>query len=213
MDGLLIDSEPVWRAAERQAFARMGIELDDADCRQTTGLRVDEVVNYWHKRFRWDCKGRAAIEAEIVETVRHGIVQTGIPMGGVLDTLNFFSGSGWRIGLASSSPMKLIEAVVQTLGIRDYFDVMCSAFDEPYGKPHPGVYLTTARRLGVHPSRCIAFEDSETGVAAAKSAHMRVVAVPDAAHLQSGEQMDGADLELTTLEQFSPAHLARLLDD
>jgi sugar-phosphatase len=210
MDGLLIDSEPAWRAAERRVFSSVGIDLNDADCRQTTGLRVDKVVEYWFQRYPWNGTSQTAIAAEIVATVRNEILDSGVPMPGVVDILKLFSGSGWKIGLASSSPIELIAAVVRRLGISDYFGALCSAFDEPFSKPHPGVYLTTAQRLGVQPSRCIAFEDSKTGVAAAKSAEMFVVAVPDETYRQSGEMMAGADLQLTSLEQFSLAHLAVL---
>jgi len=213
MDGLLIDSEPAWRAAERRVFSRVGIKLNDADCRQTTGLRVDKVVEYWFQRYPWKGTSRTAIEAEIVATVRQEILGSGVPMPGVVDTLDLLSGRGWKIGLASSSPMELIEAVVQRLEVSRYFDAMCSAFDEPFPKPHPGVYLTTARRLGVDPSSCIAFEDSIAGVTAAKSAQMFVVAVPDETYRLSGELMDGADIQLDSLEYFSLAHLTVLGSD
>jgi sugar-phosphatase len=86
-----------------------------------------------------------------------------------------------RVALASSSAYRLIRAVTERLGLADSFDCVYSAEEEEYGKPHPGVYLTAARRLGVAPTQCLAVEDSFNGVLAAKAARMKCVAVPEPA--------------------------------
>ena len=210
MDGVLIDSEPLWQAAEKAVFARLGIELTDAMCRQTMGMRIDDVVRHWFARFPWECKSHTTVQAEIVDGVSAEIAARGEAMPGVEEVLDLFSRSGWKIGLASSSPLALIHAVVQQLGIEPYFSALCSAFDEQQGKPHPAVYLTAARRLNVEPSSCIAFEDSAAGVASAKAASMKVVVVPDRAPL-IGEAFGEADLELTSLAHFSGDLLDRLM--
>ena len=106
------------------------------------------------------------------------------------------------IGVASSSPPALIDTVIDKLGIRTYFQVLCSAMDEEFGKPHPAVYLTTAARLGVEPHECLVFEDSMTGVRAAKAAGMTTVAVP-AAHQYEDGRFTEADLKLRSLNDFS----------
>jgi HAD superfamily hydrolase (TIGR01509 family) len=71
---------------------------------------------------------------------------------------------GLPLAIASSSSESIIKAVLDRLGIQDHFSVIYSAEHEPYGKPHPGVYLTTAKKLGVKPTECLAFEDSLNGV-------------------------------------------------
>jgi len=170
MDGLLIDSEPLWHEAEKEIFATVGLHLSTQDCLGTTGLRVDEVVRFWN--------APPELAAQIVNRVIALVEQKGVAKPGVAEALGACAGR--VIGLASSSPSRLIAAVLQRLGIADRITVAHSAEHEARGKPHPDVYLTTARRLGVAPSACIAVEDSPTGVRAAKAAGMRCVAVPDA---------------------------------
>jgi sugar-phosphatase len=84
------------------------------------------------------------------------------------------------IALASSTPLALIEKVLEHFGLRDHFVSLHSAQFEPFGKPHPGVFLSAAASLGVAPDRCLVFEDSAAGVIAAKAARMTVLAVPTA---------------------------------
>lgn len=202
MDGLLIDSEPLWRRAEVAVFASVGVALDERMCRQTTGMRLDAAVMHWFERFPWQGKSPEALAEELVLRVREEVGRNGVCMPGVTSTLEAVRTAGWRIGLASSSPLELIRFVVAQLGIADYFDVCCSAVDESVGKPDPAVYLTAARGLGVPPARCVAFEDSVPGIRSAKSAGMRVVAVPDPEH--SNDPAFGlADLRLRSLTEFS----------
>jgi sugar-phosphatase len=87
-----------------------------------------------------------------------------------------------KLALASSSAQRLIDAVLQKLYLTDTFEVVCSAQDEPYGKPHPGVFITTAGLLAVPRERCLVLEDSPNGVLAAKSAGMKCIAIPDPHH-------------------------------
>ena len=99
-------------------------------------------------------------------------------MKGVRESLHFFQSKGVRLALASSSYMKQIHAVVNTFGLAQYFDVIYSAEYEEHGKPHPGVYITTAQRLEVAPSECLAIEDSLNGIIAAKAARIPCLCVP-----------------------------------
>jgi sugar-phosphatase len=105
--------------------------------------------------------------------------------------------------------MELIQTVVAVLGLEDIFEALCSAEDEALGKPDPAVYRTTAERLGVVTHDCVAFEDSEAGVASAKSAGMRVIAVP-ASNQFDRPGFDIADLKLRSLEEFGIELLDRI---
>ena len=102
------------------------------------------------------------------------------------------------------------EAVVETLGLRPYFRCLLSAENEPYGKPHPGVFLRTAAQLAVEPSRCLVFEDSFAGMVAGLAARMRVVAVPDPVH-HDDPRFGAAHLKLRSLEEFGAPALERLM--
>ena len=179
MDGVLIDSEPFWQESEMDAFGRVGLRLTREMCMQTMGLRVDEVVDYWRRRHGWEGVPSSELEGAIIGGVAERILAKGEAKAGVALALAFFRGRGLKVALASSSAYRLIRAVTERFGLADEFDCVYSAEDEEYGKPHPGVYLTTARRLGVAPSACLAVEDSFNGVLAAKAARMKCVAVPE----------------------------------
>jgi HAD superfamily hydrolase (TIGR01509 family) len=178
MDGVLVDSEPLWQDAEIEVFAGVGVALTNELCRQTMGLRIDEAVDHWHRRFGWTWPAPAVVAAEVVRRVSELIAERGEPLPGVDAAVAACRHAGLRLALASSSPRPLIEAVLAKLGLAGTFEVVHSADDEPFGKPHPGIYLTTAARLGVAPTACLAIEDSVNGVIAAKAARMACVAVP-----------------------------------
>ena len=179
MDGVLIDSEPFWQESEMDAFARVRLKLTREMCAQTMGLRVDEVVDYWRRRHAWEGVPPGELEEAIIGGVAERILSKGEAKEGVRPALDFFRGRGVKVALASSSAYRLIRAVTERFRLSDEFDCVYSAEDEEYGKPHPGVYLTTARRLGVSPSTCLAVEDSLNGVIAAKAARMKCIAVPE----------------------------------
>ena len=210
MDGLLVDSEPLWRRAEQAVFPKVGVQLTDAMCMQTMGTRVDEVVQHWYNQKPWTGPTLKEVETEIVDAVVNLVRTEGAPLPGVRQVLELFAGQGVPIALASSSSARLIDAVVDTLGIRSYFAVLQSAEAEPFGKPHPGVFLRTAAALAVEPTRCLVFEDSYAGMIAALAARMRVVVVPDAVH-QEDPRFGAATLKLRSLEAFDAACLERVL--
>lgn len=179
MDGVLIDSEPLWREAEKKTFSTVGISLSTQMCLETMGLRIDEVVHHWYEYQPWTNKTKQQVVDELLDNVVHAIKEKGQALPGVIDTLRVLSHRDYKIGLASSSPLKLIEAVVDKLEITHHFECLCSAEHEAFGKPHPGVYLTAAKALEALPQHCIAVEDSVAGVISAKAAKMTVVAIPE----------------------------------
>jgi sugar-phosphatase len=201
MDGLLIDSEPLWREAEIAVFDSVGLRLTDAMCRETTGLRIDEVVRHWHTRFPWNGPGCAAIAKQVLDAVERLIVKRGCLMEGAQETIEAVHARNVKLAIASSSPMRLIRVVVETFALNDYFSVLHSAEHETAGKPDPAVYQTTMALLEAEPHECIAFEDSVPGVRAAKQAGATVIAVPAPADAgQPGFAL--ADLTLASLADF-----------
>ncbi|CAM4347761.1 hexitol phosphatase HxpB [Shewanella livingstonensis] len=178
MDGILIDSEPAWQLAEQTVLNSFGLNLSLEDVEQTTGLRIDHVVSYWYQRFAWPNYDNTATANKIVNEVVAQINANGVPMQGVIESLNACKRLGFKIGLATSSSSLIIEAVLHKLAIGDYFDAIESAENLAYGKPHPEVYLNCATKLGVAPSQCIAIEDSFNGLIAARAASMQTVAIP-----------------------------------
>ncbi|WP_299789970.1 hexitol phosphatase HxpB [uncultured Shewanella sp.] len=178
MDGILIDSEPTWQKAEYQTMRDLGLEISFEDTLQTTGLRIDQVVSYWYQRFPWDNYDNNLIAGQIVEQVASYILKEGAPMPGVIDALNYCRERELKIGLATSSSHAIVDAVLQKLDIKHYFDSVQSAEHLAYGKPHPEVYLNCAKELVVCPTECIAVEDSFNGLVAARAANMQALAIP-----------------------------------
>lgn len=211
MDGLLIDSEPLWGEAMDEVFSGMGIHLGKEQFALTTGLRTNEVVDYWYHHLGWEEKSPALVTSEIVALVTRKILSQGSPMEGLEYILDFFKARDFKIGLASSSPMALIMSVLEHVGVRSYFHALYSAEYEDYGKPHPAVYLACARELGSKPIDCIVFEDSVTGLIAAKAARMKTVAVPES-HRRGDPRYVLADMRLDSLKEFTDKSLAELND-
>jgi beta-phosphoglucomutase-like phosphatase (HAD superfamily) len=130
-------------------------------------------------------------------------------MPGVEHILRFFTERNFKIGLASSSPLQLIDMVVNKLKINDFISAKSSAESLPYSKPHPQVFLNCAALLGASPTNCICFEDSFNGMIAAKAARMKCVVVPARNHQQEA-RWAAADLKLTSLLTFNDLLLAAL---
>lgn len=117
------------------------------------------------------------VEQSVIEKVGNLIDDKGKMMPGVIEILEFFKERNFKIGLATNSPKCLIPKVLYKLDISHYFDSVCSSDSEAKGKPSPDVYITVAKKLRVDPRKCIAFEDSHSGIKAAFSAGMRTIAV------------------------------------
>jgi beta-phosphoglucomutase-like phosphatase (HAD superfamily) len=232
MDGLLIDTEPVWRTAEKEVFAELGIELTEADVLDTTGVRVDELVAAFLPRRPASARppepsppgpsppgpsppgpspagpSPAEVADRITDLVADYVRREGERMPGVPEAIALFGRLGLRLAIASSSPIRLIDAVCARLNLD--IDVRCSALDEPHGKPAPDVYLAAARRLDLSPARCLAVEDSPAGVLAAKDAGMTCVAVPDPL-LTGDPRYRRADLVLPSLTELTEPLLRSLI--
>ncbi|MEM9923729.1 MAG: hexitol phosphatase HxpB [Cyanobacteria bacterium P01_D01_bin.50] len=210
MDGLLIDSEPLWQQAEITIFKQVDIILTHSMCTQTKGLRIDEVVEYWYKKYPWDKLSQLQVQEAIVNKLIELIHTEGKALPGVNDAINYVKAKNVKIALASSSAYKIINAALEKLNIADAFEIIYSAESEPLGKPHPGVYLTTAEKLGVSPQNCLALEDSLNGVLAAKAAQMKCIAIPEMSEFHNpkfaispkGMRFAIADLILESLQQL-----------
>lgn len=201
MDGLLVDSEPWWRAAEVEVFTSLGVPLTLELCHQTTGLRSDAVVAYWHQRFPWSGPTREEVEQSLVIRVTELLRSSAQAKPGVAHALDFVRRKGARLALASSSARSIIDAVLEKLGLVGTFEVVRSAQGERFGKPHPAVYLATAEALACLPETCVALEDSLPGVLAAKAARMRCICVPERpdARFVIADQVLGSLVELDDL--------------
>lgn len=182
MDGVLIDSEPLWKIAMEEVFHAVGCNLTKKDFQKTVGLRIDEVCEYWFQETGWEKYTPKEVEQKIVNRMVDLIQLNGEPLPGVIETIEFLKDRKVKIGLGTSSYDVLIKTVLGALNVQASFDFVHSAEHEVYGKPHPAVYLTVAERLKVNPMRCLVIEDSLNGIISAKAAKMKVVCIPEKTH-------------------------------
>lgn len=177
MDGVLVDSEHFWKQAEREAFSRVGIDISAEMSRATQSMTTAEAAAYWYRFRPWTGPSLRDLENAVVRRVAELISMAGRALPGVQDTLAAFRRAAWKTALASNSPRVLCMHVLDTLTMTHDWDAIVSAEDVARGKPAQDIYLHTAALLGVPPSRCVVFEDSPSGIHAAREAGMTVIAV------------------------------------
>ena len=209
MDGLLIDSEPLWQIAAEDLFNKYNKQLTAAQYAQSTGLRTKEFLECWFTHFNLPVAKIDEAESKIVKQVIDLVKQKGKPMPGLEYIFNFFINRNFKIGLASSSPAALIEVVLDLLDILNHVQAISSAENLHFGKPHPEVYLNCAEKLESLPVECICFEDSYNGMIAAKAAKMKCVIVPSLPQIKN-KAWDAADGKITTLSNFNELLLSSL---
>lgn len=209
MDGLLVDSEPFWQQAQLAVLTQLGVSVTLQDTIDTTGVRIDQIVEYYYRKQPWQELTCDEVCNQITDKVIELVKEHQPIMPGVREAIEQCKERGLKVGLASSSPMKLINATLDALSLSDAFEVVESAELLVFGKPHPEVYLNAANSLGVAPTSCMAFEDSFTGLLAAKSAQMKTVVVP-AAHANADPRWVISDLTLPSLTEFTREHLESL---
>jgi sugar-phosphatase len=198
MDGLLIDSEILWREAEIEIFGDLGVPLSRDSCRSTKGMFVGEVTEHWFARYPWAGPTPAEVAVTIVDRVIALLLAKGELKPGAEHAIALCAERGLPLAVASSSQYRLIDIALEHFGLRRHFAVIQSAEDEAWGKPHPAVFLTAAAKLDVPPRRCLVWEDAPAGVVAAKAASMVCVAVPE--HGEEGRPAFAlADLVLGSL--------------
>lgn len=182
MDGVIIDSEPVWKIAMQEVFDALNCNLKRTDFEKTVGLRLDEVIAYWFAVRPWQGASLEEVQKQIIDKMVFYLSRDGQAITGVREALQFFKKTGLKIGLATSSYEVLIDAVLKKLEIESFFDYTHSAEHELFGKPHPAVYIHTAEKLGVSPLKCLVIEDSLNGIISGKAARMSVLCVPEKSH-------------------------------
>ena len=207
MDGLLIDSEPLWDRAELDVMASIGVDISRrAELPDTLGLRIDMVVELWFAHQPWNGPSREEVTARVIDRAISLVEEKRPLLPGARDAIALCKSQGLKVGLASASPLHMLEKVLEMFDLRDSFDALASAEKLPYSKPHPQVYMDCAAKLGVDPLACVALEDSVNGMIASKAARMRSIVVP-AEEGQHDPRFALANAKLTSLVDLTPTHL------
>lgn len=208
MDGLLIDSERLWLQAELDVFSSLGVDITQRHLLpDTLGLRVDQVVRMWYQTLPWQGPDQAEVSSMIIARTIELVEESRPLLPGVNYALELCRDQGLKIGLASASPLFMLDTVLEMFNLQSYFQVRVSAEKLPYSKPHPEVYILAAGQLQVDPLNCVTLEDSFNGMIATKAARMRSIVVPD--HEYSADPRWAlADTKLSSLEELLPVHIS-----
>lgn len=206
MDGLLIDSEILWQEAEVKVFTEIGASMTKEMTQETMGLRINEIVDHWFSYFSLAVPPKKEVEARLVEEVVSLIKKKGVPCRGAKDIIKLFAAKKIPTAIASSSQIKIIDAALEKISVREYIKIIHSAEYELYGKPHPAVYMTTAKKLKVAVENCLTFEDSPNGLLAAKAAKMKCIAVPNQIS-KDDKRFCIADMIIDSLKDFRLEYL------
>lgn len=207
MDGLLIDSEPLWDRAELEVIASLGVDISRRNALpDTLGLRIDMVVELWFAQQPWNGPSRDDVTARIISRAISLVEEERPLLPGVREAIALCKSQGLKVGLASASPLHMLEKVLEMFDLRAQFDGIASAEKLQYSKPHPQVYLDCAAKLGVSPLHCVALEDSVNGMIASKAARMRSIVVPEHANFTDPRYVL-ADVKLSSLEHLTADHL------
>ncbi|EFU76882.1 HAD family hydrolase [Lachnoanaerobaculum saburreum] len=178
LDGTLVDSMWMWPEIDKEYLGRFGIEYDDNLKNEIDGISFHETAVYFKNKFGisdsiekickdWEDMAYDKYKNEVKEK------------RGCQKFLEQLKSKGIKMGIATSNKRSMVDVVLESLGMKNFFEVITTSDEVKKGKPAPDVYLTTAKLLNVEPKHCLVFEDVVAGIVAGKSAGMKVCAVED----------------------------------
>ena len=202
MDGVLVDTEHLWDAVREELTEEWGGRYTPEAQEAMMGMSSPEWSRYLHEVVGLR-EPPETINAEVVRRMLSRY-ETDLPVvPGAMEAVRRLAGEGYRLAVASSSNRELIDAVLRRLELASLFEVTVSSEEVARGKPAPDVYLETARRLGVGPARCVAIEDSASGIRAAHAARMRVIAYPNRHYPPAADTLALADALVRSLHDVA----------
>ena len=202
LDGVLVDSEQVWDEVRREYVIEKGGRWTDSATRDMMGMSSVEWSRYVAEELGVD-ETPEQISKDIAGRVGD-VYREALPLlPGAREAVERL-GERWPLAIASSSNREIIDLVLAAADLGSYFKATVSSEEVGAGKPAPDVYLEAARRLGVDASACAAIEDSHNGIRSAKSAGMRVIAIPNTHYPPGEESLALADLVLPSLDRLTP---------
>ncbi len=203
MDGVLIDSEPVWEEVRRDYVARHHGRWQPDSQTRLMGMSTPEWAAYLSGELGVE-RPPETVAGEVIELVGERYRERPPLLPGAVAAVRRLAGR-WPLGLASSSPPRLIALALSLAGLEELFEVRVSTEEVGHGKPAPDVYLEAAARLDQPPDACVAVEDSSNGVRSAAAAGMRVIAVPAERYPLADDAKAAASLVLQSLDELTVA--------
>jgi len=208
LDGVIVDSEPVWERVRREYVGEHGGAWKADSQRRLMGMSTNEWSTYLSDELHVD-RTPKEVASDVVGRMARAYTSRVPLIPGATEAVGRL-GRRWRLGLASSSPVSLIKTALDAAGLGDAFEVVLSTEDVLAGKPAPDVYLAVAERLGVDPAHCVAIEDSSNGVRSAAAAGMAVIAVPHNAYPLDADAAGKVVRAVPTLDVLTADDVAAL---
>ncbi|HEV1998788.1 MAG TPA: HAD family phosphatase [Candidatus Dormibacteraeota bacterium] len=201
LDGVIIDSEPVWEEVRRGFVAEKGGLWQPDSQQRLMGMSTAEWAAYLAEEVGVPMPAKDVATEVIARMAQR--YDASLPLiPGAIETVREL-GARWPLGLASSSPRALIDAVLDGAGLTGAFAVAISTEEVQRGKPSPDVYLAVARQMEREPRDCVAVEDSSNGIRAAVAAGMKAIAVERLEYPVDPEVKIGAALRLTSITELT----------
>ncbi len=205
MDGVLADTSPLHFTTWEVVLSNEGISFDRQQFHKIYGLKNHDLLPFLAGR-PIDPQEIERIAGQKELAFRNSLPGNLSPLPGVVEWLKRFQSLGCKQAVASSAPPENVEALVDELDLRQYFDALVTPGDLP-GKPDPAVFLLAARLLDLPPGKCLVIEDSIPGLEAARRAHMHCLAVTTT---NPPEALAGADLVVETMAQLTEEQVRSL---
>ena len=199
MDGTLIDSHQTHVDCWLRYAAREGVILDRDRVNSTFGMVNREIIRSFWPGTLSDEKVREIDLGK--ETMVRDMFRTDLPaMPGATQLLQMLHEQGFKLAVASSGPKENVVLACELLGVTPLLDAIVTSSDVKYGKPHPEIFLTAAKRIGAEPQNCIVVEDATVGIQAAKAAGMKCIAILSTGHTES--ELKDADVIVRSLGEI-----------
>jgi HAD superfamily hydrolase (TIGR01509 family) len=209
MDGVIIDTEEVWSSVRHDfAVSHGGYWTPEIDQPKVMGANSLQWAMSMHDNNGVDLPAEEICMGVVAELRRRFALHLEV-IAGAPEAIAHLA-RAYQLGVASSSPLELIEYALELAGLRGHFQAVISSDEVAAGKPEPHVYHEACRRLGTTPARAAAVEDSSNGLKAAHSAGLTVIAIPHPAFPPSAEALELADLRLDSITELTRASIERL---
>jgi HAD superfamily hydrolase (TIGR01509 family) len=201
LDGVLADSEPTWDEIDAQLLSEYGVKYRGEYHREVLGVSYRGSVEFFKKTFHISAPTEEMMKRRGEIATEFFAKQIGL-FPNAKRVLEELRGMKLKLAVATSSVSASARPFLDRHQITKFFDVIITGDEIQRGKPEPDIYLRTAEKLGVDPSDCLVIEDSLSGIAAAKAAHMRVAAIPDRRFVDPREYEKEADFLLNNLSEI-----------
>lgn len=202
MDGVLVDTEPLWSKGDKEFFKKRGVKYNDEFKAEIMGKSQDRNARFYKNKFN--------LKEPISELMKdrlkiiHNLYKSKISTKpGAVNLIKHLYKNKYIIALASNSSMKLINTTLKRFNLNRYFSAKISGESVKRGKPAPDIYLAAAKKIKVKPAECLVIEDTGSGISAAKKAGMLCIGLLDKKYYKK-EALEQADLIIENLKEINP---------